>query len=77
MPHEVQATGGVLPRWRLARVALPRGVDRGLHDHQLVHGLGQLVVRELGTIEIVHGAILLSAQSKAYETTVIACGIDA
>src|SRR5690349_19980275 len=68
VPHEVEPPSCVLTRWRFARIAFSRGVDRGLDDHQLVHGRGQLLVRHLGAVEIIHGTILLWALSRDRKT---------
>src|SRR5215831_3899539 len=58
VPHEVEPACGILTWQRPAWIAFSRGVDRGLDDHQLVHRLGELVVRHLGAMEIVHGLLL-------------------
>jgi hypothetical protein len=60
----MESAGSVLARWRRARIAFSGGVDRGLNDHQLVHGIGHLLVRHLGAMEIVHCVILLSTRSQ-------------
>jgi hypothetical protein len=58
VPHQMQLAARVNPRQRRSRIALTRGVDRRLHNHQAIHRLAQCVVGSLGLHEHGHGRII-------------------